>query len=360
VGNTHLSALLQERRKDLIDRWTAAVRRENATDPVSNAALVDHMPRFVDELIDALRPDALPLPAAGATAVEHGAQRLEQGFIIGEVVREYGILHRCIIEIAVEANLAIGGGEQKILAESINAGVASAISQYATDRDSELLRQMSEHLGFIAHEVRNPLSSARVAFGLLQRRELAGGGRVVDLLDRTLKRTADVIDNALNQAALNLGVSPRLETLRLREVLDDVMFDSSAEAQVRGIEVFVTMPEDLELDADARLLRSALANLLRNAVKFIAPTTTVAVRAGQGDGGRVYVEIEDSCGGLPPGRAEELFAPLVQRGRDQTGYGLGLAIARQAAAAHNGTITVRDLPGKGCIFRIELPGRARR
>ena len=84
-------------------------------------------------------------------------------------------------------------------------GIAAAISQYVNERDAELRRQMSEHLGFIAHEVRNPLSSARMALGLLQRKELAGGGRVVDLLARTLKRTGDVIDNALNHANLYVG-----------------------------------------------------------------------------------------------------------------------------------------------------------
>jgi signal transduction histidine kinase len=61
---------------------------------------------------------------------------------------------------------------------------------------------------------------------------------------------------------------------------------------------------------------------------------------------------------VPPGKAEELFAPLVQRGENRSGFGLGLSIALQAAEAHNGTIKVRDVPGTGCTFVLDLPSTA--
>jgi len=70
--------------------------------------------------------------------------------------------------------------------------------------------------------------------------------------------------------------------------------------------------------------------------------------------------VTDGCGGLPPGKAEELFDPLVQRSADRSGFGLGLGIALQAAEAHNGTIRVRDLPGQGCEFTIDVPSIAPR
>jgi hypothetical protein len=69
----------------------------------------------------------------------------------------------------------------------------------------------------------------------------------------------------------------------------------------------------------------------------------------------VLIEVEDACGGLPPGRADDLFKPLVQRGKDHTGFGLGLTISQQAAQAHGGTLSVRDLSGRGCVFTLQLP-----
>lgn len=352
----YLAALLSERRQELIDRWSAAVLRETVSEPLSHAELIDQMPLFIDELIAALYPEALPLPPAGENAVEHGAQRLNLGFNVAEVVREYGALHRCIIEIADEAKLTITSHEQTVLAKCLNAGIANAVSQYVSERDAELHRQMSEHLGFIAHEVRNPLSSARMAFGLLQRRELASGGRVVDLLAKTLRRTSEVVDNTLQHASLSLGVTPRAERLLLTPLLEDIVFDCMAEAQVKGIDVVVTAPADLAVQADARLLNSAIANLLRNGLKFSHPSTIINVRARRREGAdRIEIEIEDACGGLPEGRAEDLFKPLVQRGTEQSGFGLGLAIAQQAAVAHGGSLAVRDLPGHGCIFTLDLP-----
>ncbi len=349
-----LHFVLQERKQLLLDRWIEGTRLENTADPVSRGELLDHIPRFIDELIAALHPAALPLPLPTTNANEHGAQRFRLGFNVAEIVREYGTLHRCIVEIATDEDCPITPRDHAIISRWLNDGLASAISQYVSDRDAEIQRQGAEHLGFIAHEIRNPLSSANMAFRLLQRGALAGGGRPVELLERNLQRVVDVVDNALQHAALNMGVEVRAERIELLAFLRSIELDSSANAEAKGIQVTVSAPAALTVHADARLLNSAISNLVRNAVKFSRPDSTIEVRALLREG-QVLVEVEDSCGGLPPGRAEELFTPLVQRGKDQSGFGLGLAIAMQAARAHNGSLAVRDCPGSGCIFVLQLP-----
>ena len=67
------------------------------------------------------------------------------------------------------------------------------------------------------------------------------------------------------------------------------------------------------------------------------------------------IEVEDSCGGLPPDVGSDLFEPFVQRATDRTGLGLGLAIVRQAIDAHHGSVQLRNRPGQGCVFTISLP-----
>ena len=69
----------------------------------------------------------------------------------------------------------------------------------------------------------------------------------------------------------------------------------------------------------------------------------------------MIIEVEDECGGLPSGKAEELFRPFDRRGSDRSGLGLGLAISQQGVAASGGRIEVQDLPGKGCVFSIVVP-----
>ena len=72
-------------------------------------------------------------------------------------------------------------------------------------------------------------------------------------------------------------------------------------------------------------------------------------------GKHVLIEVKDHCGGLPPGSAEDMFSPFTQRGNDRSGLGLGLSIARQSVEADFGTLSVRDVPGTGCVFTISLP-----
>jgi signal transduction histidine kinase len=350
-----LHELLKAQRQELIERWGRRIRTVVATQPMTAAELLDHIPRFVDDLLAVLHPEALPLPGVSENAVEHGAQRLRLGFDVAEVVREYGILHQCILQLAAEAGVVVAPNEHQVLARWLNGGIAVAVTQYVAERDVELQRQAAAHLGFIAHEVRNPLSAARLALASLRRRELAAGGTVlVERLERNLRRTADVVDSTLTHSWLKLGVPLRPEPLELAPFLEEIRTDADGEAQAKGVRVELAVEPALALEADPRLLRSAVTNLLLNAIKFSHPSGQVALSARR-DGGRVLIDIEDSCGGLPSGKTQELFAPLVQRGTDRSGFGLGLAIALQAAEAHGGTIRVEDHPGNGCLFTIDVP-----
>jgi hypothetical protein len=72
-------------------------------------------------------------------------------------------------------------------------------------------------------------------------------------------------------------------------------------------------------------------------------------------GERILIDVKDHCGGLPPGNAEKMFALFSQRSGDRTGMGLGLSIARKSVEADGGLLNVRDRPGAGCIFTIDLP-----
>lgn len=349
-----LFSVLKQHRDQLISSWTSSVKASLTSVPLPRAELLDRMPHFIDEITRALHPEALPLPPSSTNAEEHGAQRFGLGFDVAEVVREYGLLHECILDVAEEHQAELTIRDRRILTKWLNTGIADAIAQYVVQRDAETQRQNSEHLGFIAHELRNPLGAALSAFRRLRGKELEGGGRWVDTVERNLRRAGDLIDNTLNQVALRLGVEPRVERIDLGKLLDDLKLDLDAEAHTKGIEVVVSSDAVPTIDADPRLLRSAIANLLHNALKFSHERATVSVRAKPGEGS-VSIEVADGCGGLPPGRAEELFVPFVQRAENRTGYGLGLAIALQAAEAHHGTITVRDVPGTGCVFTVTLP-----
>jgi signal transduction histidine kinase len=99
---------------------------------------------------------------------------------------------------------------------------------------------------------------------------------------------------------------------------------------------------------------AALNNLLQNAFKFTHPHSEVTLHA-YGAGDRVLIEVKDNCGGLPAGFAEKMFNPFTQGSSDRSGLGVGLSIARRAVESNGGTLTVLDVPGKGCVFTVSLP-----
>ena len=204
----------------------------------------------------------------------------------------------------------------------------------------------------MAHELRNPLSAARAAVQRLRNNERAVG-RATELLERSLRRASDMIDNALSHASIQLGVEPKKERLAVADLLRDIELDAGIDAQARGSDLDIASAGDAVVSADPRLLRSAVFNLVHNALKFSPAGSTVSVRARSTPSG-VTIDVADACGGLPPGKADDLFTPLVQRGENRSGFGLGLAIARQAVEAHGGHIGVHDIPGSGCVFTIEL------
>jgi signal transduction histidine kinase len=355
-----LHEVLAANRADVILRWKAQVRGTFAPEALPALELVNHIPQFVDEILSALRADSGlaplgPSPEQSATAAGHGAQRLRLGFSLDSVVREYGSLRDTIIATAREAGAQLTFRELQVLFDATITGIAHAVTEYSQQRDAELVRHANEHFAFIAHELRDPVSSATMAFELLKTKgELPAESRSVGALGRGLRRTIELIDQTLQVARVASGIELRRQTTTLKALFEDAELGAVSEAESKGVEIRSVIGNDEQLMLDTRLVRSAVGNLLRNAVKYTCSGSMVELRGQVGDG-RVMIEVEDCCGGLAPGKVEEAFAPFVRLDSRQSGFGLGLAIAKQAADAHGGSIRVQNLPGKGCIFVLELP-----
>jgi signal transduction histidine kinase len=180
----------------------------------------------------------------------------------------------------------------------------------------------------------------------------------MQLLDRSLGRVRGLIDQMLIAGRLDAGVEPERADLDLVALLREVEDTLGPEAEARQVTIVVDLPPALHVDADARLLHSAIANLLRNAVKYTQSGSTVRVTLHEADG-VVILEVADGCGGITDANWATIFEPyargdnVVTRQRD--GLGLGLAIAKQATEAHGGTLAVRNVAGHGCVFELRLP-----
>lgn len=355
-----LHEVLAAKRDEVILRWKAQILGTLTPETMPPLELVNHIPRFVTEIVAALRNDAGlsslgPSPDESTTAAGHGAQRLRLGFSLDSVVREYGALRESIVATAKDAGAQLTLRELQVLFDTIVTGIAQAVTEYSRQRDAELLRQANEHFAFIAHELRDPLSAATASFQLLKSKgQLPAGNRSVDAVERGLQRTRELIDQTLQIARVASGIELRRQVTTLKTLFEEAELGAASEAESKDIEIRLIVETDEQVNLDTRLVRSALGNLVRNGVKYTSAGGVVELRGRIADG-RVLMEVEDCCGGLTPGQVEQAFAPFVRLDNRQTGFGLGLAIAKQAVDAHGGSIRVQDLPGKGCIFVLEVP-----
>jgi two-component system sensor histidine kinase CpxA len=146
----------------------------------------------------------------------------------------------------------------------------------------------------------------------------------------------------------------------LTELLKDIVKDSDIEAKVRGCEIKLACPELLTLQGDYELLRRAVENVVRNAVRYAPPLTNVEVDVIATDTA-VEIHIRDYGPGVPEAALPRLFHPFfrVDNTRDSTsgGTGLGLAIAQRAVAVHSGSISATN-SHPGLLVTISIPTRA--
>lgn len=346
-----LAQLLRERRDPVVARWMHRVRKTLRTErALDDEEVLDSIQFFIDALIASLEKGAGLQEAGKSTAQLHGAQRQALRRDITDVVREYGIFFECVVEECKQHGAGpVPVDEYALLARLLNSGAAEAVNEFAKLRELELRQKSWDHFAFLAHEIRNPLTTARLAATLLRAGPSARG---LPALERSLTQLAELVDHSLVEArmrGLDSGASLHREQIDLRQLLEEALADAQPDAEARSIQFVLLAAAGPTVDADPRVLRSALSNIVRNAVKFTRSGGTVTVRAEARS-----VEVEDECGGLQAGDEKKIFGTFQQAGQDRSGFGLGLAIAQQAVQLHGWELEVRNLPGKGCVFAVKL------
>jgi signal transduction histidine kinase len=374
-----LHTFLTRNRTELIDRCRSSVvgrRTSRADDPAHEFGI----PQFLDQLIKTLEVEQTSEPMRSraisgtedgkpavseiaSTAACHGSELLLRGFTIDQVVHDYGDLCQAITGLAFEQNIPVQADEFQTLNRCLDNGIADAVKQYARQRDVLLedrsAHTLNERLGSLAHELRDHVHTAMLAISMIKTGTVGITGATGALLDRSMISLRDLIDRSLVDVRTAEATPVRRQLLSVATFIAEAKVSASLEAQARGCRLTVDIVNPmLMVEVDRDLLSSAISNLLQNAFKFSAPRSEVSLKA-YAAGDRVLIDVEDSCGGLPAGKAENMFMPFTQRSADKSGMGLGLSICRRAVEANNGVVRVRDNPGVGCVFTIDLPRSSR-
>ena len=357
VAGGMLREFIATRRDEILARARARVSERGA--PVDTGTeLTRVLPSFLDQLGEALRKaasrEAIDHAEIASSATAHGGHRFQEGLTVGQVVHDYGDLCQVITGLAVEQSARLSIDEFQTLNLCLDEAIAAAVTAFLDHCERAIASEDTERLGVLAHEMRNVLNNAILSFASIKKGTVAPGGSTSAIHERSLLRMHTLIDRSLADVRLEAGLQ-NLESVPVREVLEQVEIGGAMVAQTRKITFVVSaIDRTVEVKADRQILAAAIANLLQNAFKFSPAGATVSLGARCADS-RVLIEIEDACGGLPPGQTETLLRPFVQRGADRTGLGLGLSICLKAVHAISGDLRVQDLPGKGCVFTIDLP-----
>jgi signal transduction histidine kinase len=347
-----LHDFLSANRTAIIARTRAKVAARE-TPRATESELSNGIPLFLDQLVNALRSPRSS-DAIGASAAEHGRSLLRQGFTIAQVVHDYGGVCQAVTELADELKVPITTTEFNAFNACLDDAIAQAVTEYAQQREQSITDEGRARSGELAHELRNALGAATLAFETIRMGSVGPRGSTSALLGRSLSRLSQLIDSSVVQTRLDAGIRAP-ERVSMREFMEEVEVGASIEANTRGLTLTVmTVDPGVDVKVDRQLLAAAVTNLLQNALKFTRAKGHVSVSTSSSKD-HVLIEVEDECGGLPPGKAEELFRRFEQRGRDRTGLGLGLLISRKSVEADGGEIRVRDKPGIGCVFTIDLP-----
>ena len=198
----------------------------------------------------------------------------------------------------------------------------------------------------ISHELRSPLARMNVALEIAKQRSGPESQQVLERIEAESNRLNEMISRLLTLARLESGAEEVQRTrLDLAEIVRDVAADADFEAQAKGKFVEVSTADSCDVLGSEPLLRSAIENVLRNAVRYTADRTVVDV-ALRTNNGNVVLSVADHGGGVPEEELPNLFKPFYRVGeareRKTGGTGLGLAIAERAIKAHKGTITAKN------------------
>lgn len=367
---------LNHNRDELIERCEAKVaqRPRRAATPEQ---LKNGVPLFLEQLTRTLEAekeghpgDSLRISGAsgggssalsemGVTATAHGKQLLELGYTVDQVVHDYGDLCQAITDLAVERDAPFSVDEFRTLNRCLDNAIADAVTEFSTQRDVVVSRRFSaeanERLGFFVHELRNSLQTATLALTALETGQLPMTGATGGVLRRSLVALTSLVDHAVDDVRVAAQPPLNSEVFSLASFIADAGNAALLEANARGCSFTVrNVAPEFEIEGHRELLLGALNNLLQNAFKFTRQGTEVCLRAYAGDEGAVFIDVEDGCGGLAPGAAEIMFRPFTRYGERKSGLGLGLSIARENVEADGGTLSVRNVPGTGCVFTIRL------
>lgn len=348
-----LHKFLEENRADILA--LAEERTLMLAGPLqSSVELRRGLPVFFEHLIKYLKGISSAEGNIVVGAADHGKELMRLNYTLSHVVHAYGAMCQAITDLAQRRNANISSKEFNELNLCLDIAIAAAVSEFQFHTVQAGEDREVQHLGFLVHELRNALSSATIAHQMIKQGLVGTGGSTARVLEENLERMRKLIDRSLSEVRMRADPEVHIEKFSLSILVDQIMLTAQNEANTKKQILKNEAHSNIELETDRQLLLSVIANLIQNGLKYSKNGGSIVVRAG-GSTQNVIIEIEDACGGIQPDVMKNIFKPFTSTGFDQGGLGLGLTIVQRAVDLLGGKISVRNNPGSGCAFLVDIP-----
>lgn len=367
-----LASALRSRSDVIIQKWETAVRAMlPAADELTLLQLRNSLPAILQEIIDVFESNK---PHETRELIEgsksHGSTRFHESYSIRELIIEYQLLRRIIIEqISEDLNEVLDTRSTVALNMAIDTALQSGVVTFTEDLQQQIkasAEAQSKYLSFLSHDLRNHLNRATLHLQLLaaklaQSPEYSESVEDIRSVNRSILQTISGMDRILQAEQLRQGsMEPDIQPVDLNFVLKDVAKQLYPEAKSKGLELDVDVPEDARIGSDEGLLTLVLHNLLCNAIKYSAKgkVKITAINKSNGEERGWVISISDQGPGIALENLRDLFEAFRRGNTYGTpGVGLGLSIASHATKLLGGMLEVESKVNDGSTFRLVLPQR---
>ncbi|WP_255579647.1 cell wall metabolism sensor histidine kinase WalK [Cryobacterium sp. PAMC25264] len=290
-----------------------------------------------------------------------------------------GLLGRWIVRDSQYLTLAaasLGRGEPVASAERHSNNEFAALAgqlaatgerlQESRDREGRIEASRRELVAWISHDLRTPLAGIRAMAEALEDDMVEDPSRYYSQIRSQVDRLNGMVDDLFELSRIQTGTL-RLtqETVALYDLISDTVADLGPVARAKSLDLRFEGAMGLSILADPRELSRAVGNLVMNAVQQSAPGSAIVVAVTEHADGRAAISVQDAAGGIDPADLPRVFDAGWRGSEPRTPdadlvhgrAGLGLAIVAGIVAAHQGEVTVRNIPG-GCRFDVLLPRHA--
>jgi len=340
--------------------------RREAEERVMQSEAVQHwLLAALDESSDAI----VVVDRIGREVVRNSVARRFAGARTGEVLAEEALaelVQDALTGHSSERELQLYGPPRQVLQlrafplrrDGEIVGAVAFTRDISESRRVESVRR--DFVANVSHELKTPIG----ALGLLAETiaatdDVAVVQRLADRVVREADRLARIVDDLLDLSTIEAQEAPTRAPMPIRLLLSECVDAAQAAADAAAVPLLVgPEPPDLEIFCDPRQMRSALVNLVDNAIKYSGPEQPVEIGACVVDD-RVAFVVRDHGIGIPTRDLERIWERFYRvdraRSRDTGGTGLGLAIVRHVAQAHGGEVTVQSREGEGSTFTLHIP-----